>query len=125
MATHPSTIIAQNHALLKSFEKQGVEAEARVREWEAGIQGRELAEKRRKAPGWLDGEQVVLMPEKKKMMGGGGEAQQLLPPSGSLMDGSETEAELELEGARRGDGDRDVEGLGDAMDRAFGRSEMG
>ena len=37
-----------------------------IREWEDGIKERELAEKRRLAPGWLDREEKILEPAKKR-----------------------------------------------------------
>jgi hypothetical protein len=80
-----------------------------VKAWEQGIADRELADKRRKAPGWLDSEQHLLQPEKK----GEKEVQT------NLMD--EPDPVVQQEDRR----DKDVEGLGEAMDKAFGRSEMG
>lgn len=106
-SAHPSTIIAQNKALLAQIEKQKTEARDKVEQWEKSIQERELAEKRRKAPGWLDSESKLLEPEK----AGGKEVV-------NLMDDPEPNQQ-ETKTAK------DVEDLGSAMDRAFGRSEMG
>ncbi|KAK5119896.1 hypothetical protein LTR85_007222 [Meristemomyces frigidus] len=111
-AAHPSTIIAQNKSLLAQMEQQRIDAEQKVRQWEQSIRDRELAEKRRKAPGWLDSEQHLLQPEK-NAKDGAKEHQQV-----SLMDEPEPVQDMQ----RR---DRQVEDLGDAMDKAFGRSEMG
>jgi len=77
---------------------------AKVRAWEDSIRERELAEKRRKAPGWLDSESKILEPEK--------------ATSASLMD--EPQAPRDVAELRKTEQD-----LGEAMDRAFGRSEMG
>ena len=41
------------------------DAEATLRKWRTDIEERELAEKRRVAPGWLDREEKILEPEKK------------------------------------------------------------
>ena len=110
-AAHPSTITAQNKALLEQLDTQKVEAEKKVREWEEGIKERELAEKRRKAPGWLDSSVRVLEPERK------GEKEVV-----NLMDDGVEKSELRSRGKT---GDREVNDLGNQMDRAFGRSEMG
>ena len=42
------------------------DAERTIKEWENGIKERELAEKRRVAPGWLDREEKILEPAKKR-----------------------------------------------------------
>ena len=40
------------------------DAEAALRKWQEEIKERELAEKRRVAPGWLDREEKILEPQK-------------------------------------------------------------
>lgn len=109
-AAHPSTIIAQNRALLEQVEKQKTNAEAKVAGWEQTIRDRELAEKRRKAPGWLDSESRILEPEKtrEKM-----EERNLMDEPAPVQEQSRLAPRNE------------VDDLGNAMDRAFGRSEMG
>lgn len=111
-AAHPRTIIAQNRSLLEQIEKQRQDAGRQVKEWEQSIRDRELAEKRRKAPGWLDSENRILEPEKPKA--------EMADPGMSLMD---EPAEADATAATRRD--KKVDDLGAAMDRAFGRSEMG
>lgn len=59
---HPSTIIAQNKALRHQLDTAASEARTKVRDWRAAIDERELAEKRRKAPGWLDSDAKILSP---------------------------------------------------------------
>ena len=110
-AAHPSTILAQNQALLKRLEEQAADGRKKVEELEAEIRGRELQERRRKAPGWLDRDEKILQPEKPK-----GKEE---PPK-NIMD-------EEDDPDQRGAVPKDKEGedLGAAMDRAFGRSEMG
>lgn len=85
-----------------------------MREWEEGIKERELAEKRRKAPGWLDSEMHLLQPAKNGESGErAGEGER------SLID--EPESELRGSGGAEMQGrDAEVEDLGRAMDRAFG-----
>jgi len=64
-AAHPDEIIASCKALQAHLQKAQDDAERTLKEWEEGIRLRELAEKRRLAPGWLDREEKILEPEKK------------------------------------------------------------
>lgn len=109
--------MTQNRALLDQIKREGETGREKVEEWEEGIRERELREKRRKAPGWLDREERILEPERKGDGDKGGAR-----GTKNLMD--------EDLGAEQGKeekkvGEKDVDDLGDAMDRAFGRSEMG
>lgn len=110
-AAHPSTIVAQNKALLEQLDKQKADAAKQVEEWENSIKERELQEKRRKAPGWLDSEARILQPERKK-------------EDVNLMD-EELETSDEGRAQTQPHEDKQVDDLGNQMDRAFGRSEMG
>lgn len=65
-AAHPDEIIASCKALQAHLQKLQDDAEKTLKEWEDGIKERELAEKRRLAPGWLDREEKILEPEKKR-----------------------------------------------------------
>ena len=65
-AAHPDEIIASCKALQAHLQKIQDDAERTIREWEDGIKERELAEKRRVAPGWLDREEKILEPAKKQ-----------------------------------------------------------
>ncbi|KAI7238861.1 hypothetical protein KC330_g2338 [Hortaea werneckii] len=112
-AAHPSTIITQNQALLEQLDRQRAEASKKVQEWEKGIQERDLAEKRRKAPGWLDSEQHLLQPEKTG-------ADRAREQEGSLMDEPASAGRQEGGGGDGAGRDRTGEDLGAAMDRAFG-----
>ncbi|KAK7706949.1 hypothetical protein SLS57_009463 [Botryosphaeria dothidea] len=77
-AAHPDDIIASCRALQAHLTQLTEDARATLRRWEDGIHERDLAEKRRVAPGWLDEEVKMLVPERK-----GDEQQQ----QGSLLDG--------------------------------------
>lgn len=107
-AAHPSTIAAQNRSLLEQLEKQKEDGRREVEAWEREIRERELRERRRRAPGWLDREEKLLEPVK-----AGGDAGGVR----NVMDEEPQEKEREKEVTG--------EDLGAAMDRAFGRSEMG
>ncbi|PGH16314.1 hypothetical protein AJ79_01856 [Helicocarpus griseus UAMH5409] len=61
-AAHPSEILASCEALEKHMQKLKEESQAAIKDWEESIKQRDLAEKRRVAPGWLDREQTILHP---------------------------------------------------------------
>ena len=85
-----------------------------MKKWEQDIEERDLREKRRRAPGWLDSEAKILQPAKKTdEQKGHGET--------DLMDQPEAAVDVQKLQEQR----RTANELGDAMDRAFGRSEMG
>ncbi len=64
-AAHPDEIIASCKALQAHLQKVQDDAEKMLREWEEELRQRELAEKRRVAPGWLDSDEKILEPEKR------------------------------------------------------------
>lgn len=115
-AAHPRAIIAQNQALLDQVAAQRRDGAQAVEAWENGIRARELAEKRRKAPGWLDSEARLLEPEKKSDSSAAGTATDPAKTA-SLLDDS-----IESAPGNGGMSSKDVEDLGAAMDRAFGRN---
>lgn len=61
-AAHPADILATCQALADHMKKRHSEGEAAIKEWEESIKQRDLAEKRRVAPGWLDREEKLLQP---------------------------------------------------------------
>ncbi|CAM1508019.1 Fc.00g048670.m01.CDS01 [Cosmosporella sp. VM-42] len=63
-AAHPEDIIASCRALQSHLSKMQEDADRELREFEERIKERELAEKRRVAPGWLDSEARILEPER-------------------------------------------------------------
>ena len=64
-AAHPDDILASCAALREHVARMQADADATLQQLEQRIQARELAEKRRVAPGWLDSEDRLLVPEKK------------------------------------------------------------
>lgn len=115
---HPSTLIAQNRSLLSQLSAQAREAEQKVKAWEEGIRDRDLAEKRRRAPGWLDSEAKILEPVHTvggSQTGSGPVSAVALKPQKDLL-GDEDVGE----NAATGDGDAAVSDLGSQMDKAFG-----
>ena len=63
-AASPDDILQSCHALLSHVTGLQKDAERELRDFEERIKERELAEKRRLAPGWLDSEARLLEPEK-------------------------------------------------------------
>jgi hypothetical protein len=74
-AAHPDDIIASCRALQAHLTRLQADAEQELRELDERIRARELAEKRRVAPGWLDSEARLLEPERAGGGGGGGGVQ--------------------------------------------------
>ena len=61
-AAHPDEILASCKGLGEHMKKTRANAEKTIREWEESIKQRELAERRRVAPGWLDRDEKLLRP---------------------------------------------------------------
>ncbi|KAJ5113949.1 hypothetical protein N7456_002483 [Penicillium angulare] len=61
-AAHPDEILAACQSLEQHLKKTKSDAENAIKSWEESIQQRDLAEKRRVAPGWLDREEKLLQP---------------------------------------------------------------
>lgn len=72
LAAHPDDILASCHNLLAHLDRMQSDADAELQALDSRIQERELAEKRRVAPGWLDSEARLLIPERKDTPGSGG-----------------------------------------------------
>jgi hypothetical protein len=65
-STHsPEEILASCRRLQAHLDEITSNAEAELQKWLDGIKERELAEKRRLAPGWLDREEKILEPTRK------------------------------------------------------------
>ncbi|KAF5123325.1 hypothetical protein E5D57_011237 [Metarhizium anisopliae] len=69
-AAHPDDIIDSCRALLDHVTKVQESAERELQEFEDQIKQRDLAEKRRVAPGWLDSESRLLQPERMSAQAG-------------------------------------------------------
>ena len=63
-AAHPEDIIASCQSLQAHLKKLQAGSEQTLEKWKQNIKERELAEKRRLAPGWLDRDEKILKPEK-------------------------------------------------------------
>lgn len=61
-AAHPEDIINSCKALQEHIAKTASDAQQGIAGWEKQIRERDLAEKRRVAPGWLDREEKLLQP---------------------------------------------------------------
>ncbi|KAI9725065.1 MAG: hypothetical protein M1812_000341 [Candelaria pacifica] len=63
-AAHPDEIIASCRALQAHIQQMQDNAEKTLSKWKEDIKERELAEKRRVAPGWLDRDEKILQPQR-------------------------------------------------------------
>jgi hypothetical protein len=61
---HPDDVIASCKALQDHLTMSHEDGKKAIADWEQSIKDRELAEKRRKAPGWLDMDEKILEPVK-------------------------------------------------------------
>ena len=61
-AAHPDEIIASCKGLREHIQRAKDNAVSTIKQWENSIREKELAEKRRVAPGWLDREEKILEP---------------------------------------------------------------
>ena len=64
-AAHPDEILTSCKALQAYIQKVQDDADKELKAWQAATEARELAEKRRVAPGWLDSNARILEPERK------------------------------------------------------------
>lgn len=104
-AAHPDDIIASCKSLQAYVQKLKDDADRELKAWEEKIAERDLAEKRRVAPGWLDSEARILEPERR--------TSKKADSSGpSLMDEGVSKSEEAHLPAPTGGGDE--------LDRAFG-----
>lgn len=110
-AAHPDEILASCRALEADLKKAQTDAETTIRDWEESIKQRELAEKRRVAPGWLDRDEKILRPisaSKPKDS----------PPAHSILD--QQPSEEEIAAARTSPAAMSSNREGEELDRAFG-----
>lgn len=112
-AAHPNEIIESCKALQAYIQKVQDDADRELKAWQDAIDARELAEKRRVAPGWLDSDARILEPERKA-------------PAHNL-DGEMEQRNLMDAGVSSNDASRlrhtpvvAPHGEGDDLDRAFG-----
>ncbi|KAL9618123.1 MAG: hypothetical protein Q9160_007130 [Pyrenula sp. 1 TL-2023] len=105
-AAKPDEILASCNALQEHIKNARLESQNKITEWEAGIRDRELAEKRRVAPGWLDREEKILEPTKAD-----GPHEQEPDLMGSITDGSAGQMTTSALSPTR---------EGEELDRAFG-----
>ncbi|EAW12692.1 uncharacterized protein ACLA_011190 [Aspergillus clavatus NRRL 1] len=61
-AAHPEEILASCKSLEEHLNKARIDAENAIKKFEEAITQRDLAEKRRVAPGWLDRDEKLLRP---------------------------------------------------------------
>lgn len=69
-AASPEDIIKSCRALQTHIGKSTEDAKQQIKQWEEEIKERDLAEKRRVAPGWLDREEKILQPSRANVQQG-------------------------------------------------------
>jgi hypothetical protein len=117
LAFHPDDIVESCRRLQESLARMQDESERAIRRWEGGIRERELAERRRVAPGWLDVGEAGrgLVPER---VGGGAAAQQQQQQQQQRVETSQAGRQQDTQ---MGGGEADE---GAELDRAFGSLSM-
>ncbi|KAL7625337.1 hypothetical protein AAE478_004553 [Parahypoxylon ruwenzoriense] len=108
-AAHPDNIVASCQALRAHVTRMQEESERMLRDFEDYIRDRDLAEKRRVAPGWLDSDARLLQPERR-------------PGSATAADAEVTGrfAEMRITGDESGVISEMAVDQGEELDRAFG-----
>ncbi len=117
-AAHPDDIIASCKALQAYIQKVQDDADKELKAWDEYLAAKDLAEKRRVAPGWLDSEARILEPERKSEVVAGQEDHS----QSNLMDTDVSSAEAS--GLRHAPVVA-PNGEGDELDRAFGGMGLG
>jgi hypothetical protein len=117
-AAHPDEILASYRSLEEHLNKTIADAKKAIADWEESVKQRELAEKRRLAPGWLDREEKLLQPAHLQGAASTSLHGDIVSPS-SILDSSSKEQELQSTPAIA---PRDE---GEELDRAFGGLNVG
>ncbi|KAM7186964.1 hypothetical protein V8F33_011510 [Rhypophila sp. PSN 637] len=131
-AAHPDDIVASCRALQAHITKLQADAEEQIRKIDERIKARELAEKRRLAPGWLDSDARLLEPERKSVP----VSEAPSDPVGPGYGGSGQSRQGQHQGGGYGHHYHDGPGSGmvsemavpdegEQLDRAFGALELG
>ncbi|KAF9891245.1 hypothetical protein FE257_004809 [Aspergillus nanangensis] len=82
-AASPEEILASCKSLEEHLNKARSDSEQAIKHWEKSITQRELAEKRRVAPGWLDRDEKLLQPSRTTTTSSGSHAEPSLLDSAS------------------------------------------
>ncbi|OJD13776.1 hypothetical protein AJ78_05804 [Emergomyces pasteurianus Ep9510] len=107
-AAHPADILASCEALEKHMKKIREDSLTTIQDWEESIKQRDLAEKRRIAPGWLDREEKLLQPVK------------VSRPGSEPRPSSQPSQQPPIEKNRESSSDTISTSEGEELDRAFG-----
>lgn len=125
-AAHPDDIIASCRALQAHIARMQADADAELRAFDERIRARDLAEKRRVAPGWLDSDARMLEPERVES-GGGGEGDNGREKAKGVIDGRGAGAAGAQDRGPAG-GATEMSAVpdeGEELDRAFGVMRLG
>jgi len=119
-AAHPDDIMASCRALAAHIASLQADAERELRDLDESIKARELAEKRRVAPGWLDSDNRLLQPERAPSA----DHQLQQPGLAGVMAGLSLEAQQPA-GTVAGVSEMAAPDQGAELDRAFGGLTFG
>jgi len=109
-AAHPDEIIASCRALQAYIAKVKDDADRELKAWDDAIKARELAEKRRVAPGWLDSDARILEPARRDTHQDGNGKQNIMDSDASSAEASRLGESLAGKVSREGE----------QLDKAFG-----
>jgi hypothetical protein len=109
-AAHPDEIIASCRALQAYITKVKDDADGELKAWDDAIKARELAEKRRVAPGWLDSDARILEPARRDTHQDGNGKQNIMDSDASSAEASRLGESLAEKVSREGE----------QLDKAFG-----
>lgn len=107
-AVHPDDILDSCRAVESHIDRLKGDAIKNIGHWERQITERELAEKRRVAPGWLDRNEKILQPERAAM----------IPQDANFEDARNPSKQSQEDNANRSDAE------GAELDRAFGSTKI-
>lgn len=117
---HPDDIISSCGQLQDYIKKVQDDADRELKHWEEKIAARELAEKRRVAPGWLDSDARILEPERVNKSPPSQSNPPAAQPNIMDLDTANTTGGEQRSGPSAGDSKSQAEDAGDELDRAFG-----
>ncbi|KAL2117931.1 hypothetical protein VTJ04DRAFT_7591 [Mycothermus thermophilus] len=127
-AAHPDDILASCRALHEHVSRLVAQAEKDLAAAEERIRARELAEKRRVAPGWLDSDARLLEPERKSTPASGtvgGEVGDSHQQHQSVQGWSVGGSAFGGIGTEGGPSEMEVPDTGEQLDRVFGGLKIG
>ena len=120
-AAHPSDAARSCRELLSMLDKQQETASMDVRAWEDALTRKELEEKRRVAPGWLDRDERLLQPQRTETQTTMVQTATQDVDHSSLYSQGAKQQQQQQQQAEAQSGDETIDDAGEQLDRAFGQ----